>query len=308
MNGTHLEGLDGTNPLGFLAALGLSVAFQHEARRLRLWWSEGVTPHAVVDGGLGLDCIAEVALKCIGAWNESAAVNPTRHDGSLMPKGDELKLQPCDIRAYLAQAVTSGPGGALAAALVAEGSLDNQGAAKPSDLYFAAGRMKFLDMARQIFSGVTHDDLVTGLAGPWTYSSTLPSLCWDVADDRIYALRANDPSRKSEKKLTNPGPEALALLGLGLHPVFAGRGRTLTQGFSGTWKAGQYCWPLWRHPTGFFGIKSLLAHACDVDISSHRRGWYRSWGVFANLRSAVHRSAQGGYGTFRPPDYVWRQA
>ena len=306
MNGNHLEGLDGTNPLGFLAALGLSVAFQHDARRLRLWWSEGVTPHAVVDEGLSLDSIAEVAMKCFDEWNASAAVNPTRQDGSRIPKGDELKLQPRDIRAYLAQAVTSGPGGALAAALVAEGSLDKQGAAKPSDLYFAAGQMKFLDMVRKVLTGVERDDLAEGLTGPWSYSSALPSLGWDVVDDRIYALRASNPS--PERKLTNPGPEALALLGLSLHPVFAGRGRTLTQGFSGTWKAGQYCWPLWRHPTGFFGMKSLLTQASDGDISSHRRGWYRSWGVFAILRSAVHRSPQGGYGTFRPPDYVWRQA
>ena len=306
MKGTHLAGLDGTNPLGFMAALGLSVAFQHDSRRLRLWWSEGVTPHAIVDEDVGLDTIAEVALKCFAAWKDSAAANPRRQDGSQIPKGDQLKLNSGDIKTYLAQATTSGPAGALAAALVAEGSLDKQGVAKPSDLYFAAGQMKFLDMARKVLAGVGREDLREGLAGPWPYRSTLPSLGWDVVDDRVYALRANNPS--PEKKLTNPGPEALALLGLSLHPVFAGRGRTLTQGFSGTWKVGQYCWPLWRHPTGFFGVKSLLAQASDGDINSRRRGWYRSWGVFAVLRSAVQRSDQGGYGTFRPSEYIWRQA
>lgn len=305
MSGTHLEGLDGTNPLGFLAALGLSVAFHHEGRTLRLWWSEGVTPHAIVDEGLGLDEIAEVALKCFAAWKASAAVNPRRSDGSPMPKGDELKLQSGDIRAYLEHAMASRPGSALAAALVAEGSLDKQGgAAKPSDLYFAAGQMKFLDMARKVLAGASRDDVQRGLQGPWPYDSTLPSLGWDVVDDRIYALRASNPS--PEKKLTNPGPEALALLGLSLHPVFAGQGRTLTQGFAGTWKAGRYCWPLWRHPAGHFGVRSLLAHAGDGRMGSRRRDWYRSWGVFAILGSAVQRSDQGGYGTFRPPEYVWR--
>ena len=147
---------------------------------------------------------------------------------------------------YLRQAVACGSGGRLASALVAEGSLDNQGVAKPSDFYFTAGQQKFLDTARKILNAVSSEDIKAGLEGPWRYESELPSLGWDVTDDRVYALRAVNPS--PEKKLTNPGPEALALLGLSTHPVFAGRSRTDTQGCSGSWKAGWYSWPLWRRP------------------------------------------------------------
>ena len=32
MKGTHLPGLEGTNPLGFLAALGVQVAFRKRRR------------------------------------------------------------------------------------------------------------------------------------------------------------------------------------------------------------------------------------------------------------------------------------
>ena len=40
--GIRLRGLEGTNPLGFLAALGVQVLFNTEPDQPKLWWSE---PH-----------------------------------------------------------------------------------------------------------------------------------------------------------------------------------------------------------------------------------------------------------------------
>ena len=80
-----------------------------------------------------------------------------------MPKGDELKLLPGDIREYLRQAVRCDWSGRLVTALVAEGSLDNQGVAKPSDFYFTAGQQKFLDTARKILNAVSGEDIKAGL-------------------------------------------------------------------------------------------------------------------------------------------------
>ncbi len=306
MNETHLAALEGTNPLGFLAALGVQVAFANEDKQPRLWWSDDITPHAIMDEGFTVDRIADRVLEALSHWRNSLAANPKRTDGSKMPKGDELKLVPDDIRAYLSQAARCDWSGYLATALVAEGSLDGQGVAKPSDFYFAAGNQKFLDMARKVLSDGVREEIVTGLTGPWRYESKLPSLGWDVTDDRVYALRANNPG--PEKKLTNPGPEALAVLGLSLNPVFAGRDRTLTQGCSGKWKSGYYSWPIWCKPASPFAVKSLLAHAYDHPTTSNRHRWYRSWGISTILRSAIRRSDQGGYGTFGPAEIVWQQA
>ena len=202
MSGTHLAGLEGTNPLGFLAALGVQVAFANEGEQPRLWWSDDIAPHAIVDEEFVIERIADRALDALAYWKDSLAANPKREDGSTMPKGDELKLLPEDIRAYLSQAARGDWSGGLATALVAEGSLDNQGVAKPSDFYFTAGQQKFLDTARKVLGAAVREDIVTGLSGPWRYESELPSLGWDVADDRVYALRASNPS--PEKKLTNP--------------------------------------------------------------------------------------------------------
>ncbi len=304
MNGAHLTGLEGTNPLAFLAALGVQVAFVSESPQPRLWWSDDVVPHAVVDDEFTVERIAAQAKETFERWSRSPAVSPRMADGSPMPKGDDLKLSPADMRAYLGQARQCGPAGALITALLAEGSLDNNDAAKPSDLYFTAGQMKFLEMVRQVLDQTTQSDVVSALKGPWEYASRLPSLMWDVSDDRVYALRAYDPA--PEKKLTNPGAEALAILGLSRHPVFAGRNRTLTQGCSGTWKAGWYSWPLWRKAASLNALKSLLAHAYDPTQAVQRGRTLRAWGISMVLRSPIRRSAQGGYGTFGPPEVAWQ--
>ena len=306
MNGIHLRGLEGTNPLGFLAALGIQVAFANEREQPELWWSDDITPHAVVDREFPVERIATRALSAFAHLEGSFAVNPRRADGSTMPNGNTLKLQSEDIRAYLDQASRCDWSRALAPALLAEGSLDKQGAAKPTDLYFTAGNQQFLGAARKILDGVAREDLEMALEGPWRYESDLPSLGWDVTDDRVYALRANNPA--PEKKRTNPGPEALALFGLSLHPVFAGRGRTDTQGCRGSWQNGYYSWPLWRRPASPRAVKSILTHAGGQPAASGRHPWYRAWGVSTVLQSPIRRSDQGGYGTFGPPEIVWRHA
>ena len=297
MSGILLEGLEGTNPLGFFAALGIQVAFASESEQPRLWWSDDVTPRAVVDVDFSIDRIVDQALEVFVQWKDSPVMIPK------MEKGDELKLSSADLRTYLGQARNSDSVGILATALVAEGSLDNQGVSKPTDLYFTAGQQKFLKMARDILERASREDLLTGLEGPWKYESNLPSLMWDITDDRDYALSAKNPS--TDKKLTNPGPEALAVLGLSLHPVFAGRDRTLTQGCSGSWKAGYYSWPVWSKPASLNAVRSLLAHACEPTLASRYR-WFRSWGVEKVFRSPIRRSNQGGYGTFGPPEVIWQ--
>ena len=307
--GVRLDGLEGTNPLGYLAALGVQVAFACDERPPHLWWTDEVTPRAVVDADFGIDRIAERALQVFREWLHSRAMNPTRNDGTPMPKADSLKLSPDDLREYLGQhQVMPSRDHSFPPAVVAEGSVDRSGAAKPSDLYFAAGQVVFLREARKILGQVTQDDVVADLRGPWAYHSKLPSMGWDIVDDRVYALRPDDPSK--EKKQTNPGAEALAILGMSLYPVFAdrkaGRDRTLTQSCSGDWKRGLFSWPLWTRPMSLNSVRSVLAQI-GTDATGEQRGanWLRSCSVRQVLTSTIRRSSQGGYGSFGPPRVTW---
>lgn len=299
MTGTRLDGLDGRNPLAFLAALGLQVAFAEQPEQPRLWWTEEVAPRALVDSEFSIDRIVDTVMASLRVWSLSPALDPG------FGRTDDVKFDPVDLRRYLELTRDHGPTSQLAQALVAEGSLDGQGKAKPTDLYFTAGRQLFLAIARRILGGVIDADIRQALNGPWPYTSDLPSLMWDVTDDRIYALSAFDPA--GEKKRTNPGAEALALLGLSTHPVFAGADRTVSTGCSGIWKHGAYTWPLWARPAGPGAVRSLVAHVSHPEHPDYgrRTGWFPAWGVSLVLQSEIRRSDQGGYGTFGPPRVVW---
>ena len=318
MTGTRLSGLEGTNPLAFLSALGVQVLYEHEQEQPRLWWSDDVVPHAVIDSEYTVERVADQAMKIFPHWLKSRALNPKLEPAcDVKPKSkdiqkynEDVKFWPEDMRKYLATASQGNPGDALVASLIAEGSLADKGVAKPSDLYFLAANQRLLRMANQILKGVNRDDLICDMNGPWAYNSELPSLMWDVTDDRVYALFASDPSSSSNKKLTNPGAESLAFLGLSYIPVFAKRDRTLTLGCSGGWgKDGTYTWPLWCKPASPGAVKSILAHASHNDLSSRdgrkRARYYRSWGISRVLRSKIDRSKGQGFGMFRPPETIW---
>ncbi len=186
-------------------------------------------------------------------------------------------------------------------ALIVEGSVDKSGVSKPTDFYFTTGQQSWLKMAGEIAAEVAHADVQRAIARPWTYPSRLPSLGWDVADDRIYALAARNPTK--EKKQTEPGAEWLALIGLASFPVTAGR-RTMTPGCGGNWKEATFTWPLWERPLQPRTIRSLVASRAVLD---HDAAAATSLGVTHLLQSDIRRGDQGPYGTFGPPTTVWQR-
>ena len=122
MKGTRLTGLKGTNPLGFLAALGVQTLFDHEEESPRLWWTDDIIPHAVVDAQFDLERILDCAInRSFPAWLESPALNPRN------PADDDAKFSPDDLRDYLTNTLADGPGNRLATALVSEGRVLKSG-------------------------------------------------------------------------------------------------------------------------------------------------------------------------------------
>ncbi|MDE0700692.1 MAG: hypothetical protein F4Y27_08265 [Acidimicrobiaceae bacterium] len=295
--GTSLSGLPGTNPLGFLAALGAQFALDWRGKSCAMFWTDQPIPQPVLEPAVDLDEIAEAVLFVAARWLDGPAL-----DESVDPK---LKLKSQEIREYLEQARVAGTSGLLAACLLAEGSLDRSQIAKPSDFYFTAGQQKFVSIARTNLGEVTKDEIIADLGSRWSYEGARDSLMWDTVDDRDHALSASDPSKS--KKPTNPGAEALAVLGLVRFPSFASQGRTRTQGCSGSWKSGAFTWPLWGVPASSRTAGSLLGHVAPEGAERHRLKWYRAWGINRVLQSQIRRSDQGGYGTFGPPRVVWQR-
>lgn len=298
---TLLGGLPGDNPLGFLAALGAQVAMAEQGADHCLHWTDEPIPHPVLSPACGLDEVARVVRSVARAWLDGPALDESINPG--------LKLKRDEIREYLHRGRAAGSSGSLAACLLAENSLDNSLKAKPSDLYFTAGQQKFVSMARTILGEVTEEEIVDDMTQPWSYRSERESLMWDTVDDRLHALSHADPTKSQNPKRTNPGAEALAVLGLSRYPCFASPQGTLTQGCSGSWKRGRFVWPLWTVPATGRAVRSLLAQAgmpAESGAARRRRQWYRSWGLSRIMQSQIRRSDQGGYGTFGPPRVVWQ--
>ena len=299
--GTMLRGLPGDNPLGFFAALGALAAVSAQGGDYRMHWTDGPIPHPVLTPAVDPEIVARAALDLAAEWLDGPALSE-----ELDPK---LKLKAPAIREYLGHGREAGPSGVLGACLLAEGSLDNGGNAKPTDLYFTAGNQKFISVARANLDDTTADEIVDDIMRPWEYTGDCKSLMWDTVDDRDHALSAWDPTDSSNnKKLTNAGAEALAILGLSYFPCFASAEGTLTQGCSGSWKRGSFVWPLWTDPASRWSVRSLLAHVAEPEGENRRRRhWYQGWGVSRVLKSQIRRSDQGGYGTFGPPRVVWQR-
>ncbi len=294
-DGTHLTGLEGTNPLGFLAALGVQVLFEHDEHQPMLWWTDSAIPHAVTSPEFDVDALVDQALQIFTLWAESSALSP-----GLNTKADnDAKFTPTDLRRYLSKTRSNLPGNAFASALVAEGGLDRLGkVAKPSALYFAAGPQRFLAITRRILHNVTADDLRSGLLEYRENYSKLPSLKWDIGDDVPYAIAASKPG---VDKRSNPGQESLAILGMSRYPVYCGSDGILTQGYSGPWKNGTFTWPLWTRPATSHTVRSLLTHAS----AESNADLFRGWGIDLVLSSTVGRTDEGGYGYFSPPQIRW---
>jgi len=303
-----LNGLDGTNPLAFFAALGtLSALHEIGPGDCRLSWREVDTWRPVIHTA-SLFKPSEL-IDALVADQATWATDPCRFlryatQGGKKSGGKEafdLKPPPAVFRAYLEGLLAKSGRDRrrsidFAAAFATDVAVDNNGNAKPTAFHFTAGQQEFLAMVDVLATKVEPADLEEAVLGPWVYAGRLPVLGWDVISNRDYALRASNPS--TDKKFGVPGADWLAFRGLSYFPVMSLAGRLTTTGCSGDWKHSVFCWPLWSVPLSSRGVRSVLKLA-DLESMSWLNRDAR--GIGAVLKSSISRSDQGGYGSFSPP-------
>jgi hypothetical protein len=299
-----LTGLDGSNPLGFLAALGVLNVSSETDRSTTLAWTSGDW-HAVVrtDGLANETNLIEVLAADLGTWRADGCLSLTYEK----PRGGnawDLKPPPQRFRSYLDDLVErSTPAERravdFAAAFATETAQDNNGNTKPTALHFTAGQQQFLEMVAQLRDGITPEDLREALFGDWRSRRPLPVLGWDSSSTRDYALRASDPSK--EKKLGVPGADWLAFRGLSFIRVAPRGAQILTTGCSGGWKTGSFRWPLWDIPLTKDTVQALVQLPDLREIPEAVR---RARGISVVFSSSIRRSDQGGYGSFAPAAVV----
>jgi hypothetical protein len=304
MRDMALPALEGTNPLGFLAALGVLDALASENPDATLRWTDELVPHAVIGGISDLDLLLDLLDRDREAWRDSGLLSWP--EGAPLP---DAKPREEMLHEWFEAVAGQHDGHAesdLLCALVAEGALDRSGKAKPTHLHFTAGRQQFLNMVRLLAANVDRERFREAVRGPWTYDSPLPSLSWDVRGERIYAVRAINPA--SEKRLSVPGSDWLAFRGLIFYPVTRASNDSLrTTACDPPWKRSAFRWPLWAVPGTRNVIKSVVAD--QTLVSQPRRNRLQpddltARGILSVLEAPIRRSDQGGYGSFGGPDVL----
>lgn len=250
----ELTGINGGNPLGFLAALGTVRCCDLRWPQAKISWHQGAFWYPIVH----LD--ERVDQHELVEWLSQHLRNTgTRTAWQI---GDDLKITPEDFATWARKARSAflhEADGDLAAWIAAFGSeaVPNQdGMIQDTALrtMAGAGHQHFVGFMRGLAEATTSAQIKNALFGPWTYES-LPkalSMRWDPDDDRHYALRWQNPS--SDKIKTVRGANRLAVEAIPFFTTQPSTRRLQTTGFHGS----KWRWPIWIPPISCSEIASVL--------------------------------------------------
>jgi hypothetical protein len=264
-NSLLLKGLDGSNPLAFLAALGTALTSHRFCPETRLSWQSGAGGwRPVLTGFDGSDDEFAVALYETLA---AAEASPFDIEKKLPFSCDAFRV------ALLRNQSKSIPGERRSVDLLAGFGSD---AHRNKDQDFADSSLRMVRSGDSSGNGllayalamrkqIVADDLRRALFSTWDYRDEDFSLRWDPVEDQRYALRWYDPSPQANKKhslRTMRGANILALEALALFPVQPHSKGATTTGFS---KHGErrerveyFIWPIWESPVTVDVVRSLL--------------------------------------------------
>jgi hypothetical protein len=259
-----LPALEGTNPLGFMAALGVLDAASAATPGVTLSWTDELVPRAALGGfNGGLDDLLDLLDQDREQWQSSPMLAfPDDRPVLTDAKPDKETLR--NWFAFVSGSRGSADAAAHLCSIVAEEAFDGGGKAKPTHLHFTAGQQQWLRMVREL----------------------------------VYALRGFNPS--GQKRLGVPGADWLAFRGLAFYPVArTDRGALRTTACDPEWKSSAFRWPLWKVPITRNVVRSLVADATLVgkDARLHADA-LAARGIISVRESLIRRTDQGGYGSF----------
>ncbi len=306
--GIVLTGLDGSNPLAFLAALGtlraLDLATAGAGARMG-WRVHGAAwrPEITVDGSLTegtlLDLLENQLRKLKG--------HPA------LARWDNLGVPPEEYRIYALDARAAAGGrdriwADFAAAFACEVVTTTDSKKQPvvRDTAFrtmsGAGYQHFLGNMRNIVATTTREHLAKALFAVWTYDDPLvnSTLRWDPADDIRHALQWRDPSGDPARRTggTVLGANRLAIEALPLFSTAPVGSKLETTGFSGSGARDTFwSWPIWSGPASIDVCRTMLALE-ELVAEAPDRATLRARGVAVVYRS--QRITEGKYRNFTP--------
>jgi hypothetical protein len=287
-----LTGIDGANPLGFLASVGLLRTASQQFERARLGFLDDGSYRPFVEN-------VDAALEEIVATDAAAAAGPqpwrlsyAKAEKRGQKTVEDLKAPPEAFRAFLLASIDLWLKGdceavAYGAAFGTSNAVDGNGNTKPTAFHFTAANQQFLGAIEAIRAQVdvhwARKSLFEGNA-----SRSGGNVRWDPAADRNYALMADNPN--AEGTSVDAPLEWLAFRALPLFPTIPEKTRVRTTAVSGWSDEMAFTWPLWSAPATWRTVMSLIRLRPEGQSTR---------GVFAVARSTIRRTSQG-FGNFGP--------
>lgn len=296
--GLVLKGLDGSNPLGFMAAVGTLrvIATASPSSNWHLQWQmcDGAwTPKLFGNDQLSEANLIDVLTSALKRMQAQPALT--------FAKNLKVSCEQFRVVTENAQTVAT-PADRCEADFIAAFGCESLPVSE-RDLIIqdtalrtmrGAGHQHFLGSMLELVQKTQPDHLHTSLFLPWQYADERPSLRWDPADDRRHALRWKDPSKDPVR--TMRGANRLAMEALPLLPT-APRARQLqTTGFSRRHGEGVvFTWPIWDVHLSVDVVRSLLSMA-ELQEPKPDRAQLRARGIVEVYRS--RRITTGKYRNF----------
>lgn len=296
-------GLDGGNPLAYLAALGAlrTTSLMWPERKAWLHWSNaqgGWRPLLTLTGEIDRD-----------DWLTAVAQSLRDKSGqTAFSLADDLTVPCSAYKTAATTAVANMVAGdrrqadflAAFGSEAVESEVNGKKTGQISDTAFrtmsGAGHQHFLGFMRELAEVTEVEHLRHAIFEAWSYTDPGPSMRWDPSDDRRYALRWLQPSGDPAK--TVRGANRLAIEALPLLPTAPVKKRLETTGFTQQKGRGVvWTWPIWSAPVGLDVVRSLMTLP-ELQKDEPNRHALLAMGIAEAYR--CQRITQGKYRNFTP--------
>lgn len=264
MTRTVLKGLNGSNPLGFMASVGLLRLLEIQGHYARLGFTADGGFHAWIECNPALDDIPGTVAK-----DAEAAVGPQpwrlayeKREKKGIKSVSDLKAPPEQFRNFLTVAIDEWLKGRpeqaeYAAAYGTDVAVDGNGNTKPTAFHFTAANQQFLGAVESTRSKITRSWVAGSLEGKGGGTKPGSNLRWDPDAERSRALMGVNPN--DDGTTVNAPLEWLALRGLPALPCFPVGSRILTCGVTGRRQDElRFHWPLWSCGASYATVRFLL--------------------------------------------------
>jgi hypothetical protein len=252
-----LRGLNGSNPLGFLAALGILKVLSEwfPQRDFRLHWKQEAHYIAVLSANrLPLNFMA-VSRYLAVRLRKLPSPNSDEH----LPRNLN-KWTNAQFRQFALNAASKAKEGdqrlaQFAAAFSVDGLVLPEEEIEDSALrtVSGSGRQDLFPTLEGLRTQTMDSHLRRTLFASWDYADERLSLRYDPIEDRRHALRWTKPA--DEPSRTMWGANRLAVEAWVLFPTAPVSGQLRTTGFT----KNLFNWPIWETPLSLDTIRSLLA-------------------------------------------------